>query len=65
MDKEICYTYFMYNIYICSTYVYMYSMYNIQWNIIQPWKEISPFVTKWIKPEGIMLSEITPIEKDE
>ena len=55
----------MYNIYICNTYVYMYSMYNIQWNIIQPWEEILSFVTKWIKLEGIMLSEITQIEKDE
>ena len=63
--KKYVNTYFMYNIYICNTFVYIYSMYNIQWNIIQPLKEISPFVTKWIKLEGIMLSEITQIEKDE
>ena len=28
-------------------------------------KEILPFVTKWMNLEGIMLSEITQIEKDE
>ena len=42
--------------------VYVYT----QWNIIQPSKnyEILPFAVMWMELECIMLSEISPSEKD-
>ena len=38
----------------------------IQWNIIQPEKKngMLPFVTTWVDPEGILLSEVSQAEKD-
>ena len=43
----------------------MWCVLYIQWNITQPSKiEIFPFATMWLELEGIMLSEISPSEKD-
>ena len=39
-------------------------MVYIQWNTIQPQKDILPIVTTWMYLESIMLSEISQIEKD-
>ena len=37
----------------------------VQWNIIQPQKkEITIFVTTWMKLDGIMLSEMSHLEKN-
>ena len=41
----------------------MHSVY-VQWNIIQPQKkEITIFVTTWMKLDGMMLSEMSHLEK--
>ena len=40
---------------VCFIYVYVFSHKK---------KEILPFVTTWMELEGIMLSEISQIEKD-
>ena len=36
----------------------------IQWNSAIKENEILPFVTTWMDLEGIMLSELSPTEKD-
>ena len=42
----------------------MHSVY-VQWNIIQPQKkEITIFVTTWMKLDGMMLSEMSHLEKN-
>ena len=38
---------------------------HIQWNITQSYKNVTlSFMTTWMDKEGVMLSEISHIEKD-
>ena len=42
----------------------MWYMYTMEYYLPIRNKEISPFATTWMEPEGIMLSEISQSEKD-
>ena len=53
MDKEVV----IYNIYVVYNFIYIY------YSAIKK-KEILPYVTTWMDPEDIMLSEISQLEKN-
>ena len=50
----------------CGIYIYIYIYTHTQWDTTQTYKknEILPFLTTWMDLEGIVLSEISQLEKD-
>ena len=57
MDKDVVYTH-------THTHIYIHTYTHNGISLSHKKNEILPFVTTWMDLEGIMLSEISQIEKD-
>ena len=67
MDKEeVVYILYMLYIYIHThTHTHTHTHpYTVEYNLVMKMNEILPFATLWMELEFIMLSKISPSEKD-